>query len=327
MKKRKTSLGNADKNVVALFGIAVLIFVVMGILAPRSFLGVANIQGMCTQFPEFGVLAFGMMLAMIAGGIDLSLVGIANLSGIVAAVVMLKMNGSTASILLGVAAAILTGALCGIFNGFMIGYLQIPEMLVTLCGLQLYTGIALVITKGPALTGLPQTFSFLTNGTIAGIPVAVIIFALVAFGIAFLLKSTVYGQHVCFMGANKTASRYSGIDNLKVTIMTYGISGILGGVGGILMASHYNSAKADYGTSYTLLTLLIVVLGGTDPDGGKGRVLGVSLSVIVLQLVSSSFNILRVNAFMKTFVWGLILIIVMVATKYIEGKKRTRSGK
>ncbi|MFA6846622.1 MAG: ABC transporter permease, partial [Sphaerochaetaceae bacterium] len=103
-------------------------------------------------------------------------------------------------------------------------------------------------------------------------------------------------------------------------LITYMISGILGAIGGILISSHYNSAKTDYGKSYTLLTLLIVVLGGTDPNGGKGNVLGVTLAVIVLQLISSAFNILRINSFVKTFVWGLILICTMVITRIIDNR-------
>ena len=320
MKKLK----NVDKNTSLLFVLVILIFAVMAVLQPSAFLGLANIQGMCIQFPEFGIMALGMMLAMIAGGIDLSLVGIANFASIVGATIMVKMGGTNGSIVLGIIAAIIIGLLCGTFNGFMIGYLQIPPMLVTLCGLQLYTGLGLAITKGPALTGLPESFSAIANGVIGIAPIATIIFLICALVVAFMLKSTVYGQQVCFMGTNNTASRYSGINNLKITIMTYGTSGILGGIAGVIMASHYNSAKSDYGSSYTLLTLLIVVLGGTNPDGGKGSVLGVSLAVLVLQLVSSAFNIMRINSFLKTFVWGLILLVIIVFTNVTENKKVSR---
>ena len=320
MKKLK----NVDKNTSLLFVLVILIFAVMAVLQPSAFLGLANIQGMCIQFPEFGIMALGMMLAMIAGGIDLSLVGIANFASIVGATIMVKMGGTNGSIVLGIIAAIIIGLLCGTFNGFMIGYLQIPPMLVTLCGLQLYTGLGLAITKGPARTGLPESFSAIANGVIGIVPIATIIFLICALVVAVMLRSTVYGQQVCFMGTNNTASRYSGINNLKITIMTYGTSGILGGIAGVIMASHYNSAKSDYGSSYTLLTLLIVVLGGTNPDGGKGSVLGVSLAVLVLQLVSSAFNIMRINSFLKTFVWGLILLVIIVFTKVTENKKASR---
>jgi simple sugar transport system permease protein len=322
MEKVLGKIRKSDKNVLSLFGIAVLIFIVMGILAPKSFLGIANLQGMCIQFAEFGVLSFGMMLAMISGGIDLSLVGIANLSGIAGAMAMIKTGAGDETIILGVSTALLVGVLCGMFNGVMVGYLQVPAMLVTLCGLQLFTGLGLVLTKGPALTGLPKGFVMIAGGTVAMIPIAVIVFAAVVVFVCYLLKSTVYGQQVLFMGTNSTASRYSGINNLKITMLTYGVSGLLGGVGGILIASHYNSAKSDYGSSYTLLTLLIVVLGGTNPNGGKGSVAGVALAVVVLQFVSSAFNILRINAFIKTFVWGLILLIVMVSMQIISSRKK-----
>jgi simple sugar transport system permease protein len=170
---------------------------------------------------------------------------------------------------------------------------------------------------------LPESYGAIANGALLfGIPNTIIIFFIVAIVVAYILRSTVYGSHVSFMGTNEVAAKYSGIDNLKVTIYTYIISGIMGSIGGLLISSHYNSAKSDYGKSFTLLTLLIVVLGGTDPNGGKGNVLGVSLAIVVLQMISSAFNILRVNSFVKTFVWGLILVGIMLVTKIIDTRER-----
>ncbi len=324
MDKVKGLVKEADKNILGLLIISICIIIVMGIIAPNTFLSVANFQSMGSQFPEFGILAFGMMLAMMSGGIDLSLVGIANLSGIICAVTMLAMDGSVVGMAAGIVVAIIVGMLCGATNGFLIGYLKIPPMLVTLCGLQLYTGIGVIITKGPAITGLPESFALITNGTLAFIPIPVIIFIIVVAVLWFIMKSTTYGKELVFMGSNSTASKYAGIDNLKVTMTTYILSGILGSIGGILIVSHYNSAKSDYGTSYTLLTLLIAVLGGTHPEGGKGKVMGVALAIIALQLVSSALNILKVSAFIKTAAWGFILIAVIVTTQLIESKKTTR---
>jgi simple sugar transport system permease protein len=120
------------------------------------------------------------------------------------------------------------------------------------------------------------------------------------------------------MGTNASASRYAGINNLRVTLLTYMLSGIVASIAGIIIISHYGSAKSDYGTSYTLLALLIVVLGGVAPSGGRGKVLGVALSVVILQLISSAFNILRFNSFFKTLVWGLLLLVVMVVKAVIQ---------
>lgn len=312
---------NCNKNNYMLLGIGILIFIIMGILEPRAFLRSANIRGMFIQLPEYGILCYGMMLAMISGGIDLSLVGIANFASIIAASVILHQGNSVFSIVLGIFAALLVGAACGVFNGFLIGYFKIPAMLVTLCGLQLYQGLGLAITKGPAITGLPEMYGNIANNNFLGIPIPFYLFILTTIFVAFIMRSTVYGQQLKFMGTNEVASKYSGINNLKVTIYTYMISGILGSVSGILISSHYNSAKSDYGKSYTLLTLLIVVLGGTDPDGGNGNVIGVAFSVILLQLISSAFNIVRINSFMKTFVFGVILVGTMLITGYLEERK------
>ncbi|GAA0179119.1 ABC transporter permease [Clostridium sediminicola] len=318
MEKLKNGIKSYDKSILTLFGIAVGIVVVMTFITP-DFLQVSNVSSMAFQFPEFGILCFGMMICMISGGIDLSLVGTANLSGIVAALIIITMGSTQTSIIIGIIAAIVVGALCGLFNGYLIGQLQIPAMLVTLCGGQLFTGLGVVITKGPAITGLPESLQIIANGSILGfIPIAFVIFVLIAIGLNFILKYTVYGKQLSFMGTNESASRYAGINNLRVTLITYMLSGILAAIAGIIIISHYGSAKSDYGTSYILLTLLIVVLGGVAPSGGKGKVLGVSLAVIILQMISSAFNILRFNAFIKTLAWGLLLIVVMVVKAILQ---------
>lgn len=312
MERFKNLYKSSDKNIVALLGIAVVIVAVMTSIS-SDFLSSSNINSMAFQFPEFGIMSFGMMLCMIAGGIDLSLVGTANLTGIVAAVVMVGMKGNPAGMIIGVIVSLLLGALCGLLNGYLIGSMKIPAMLVTLCGGQLYTGLGMAITKGPAITGIPNSFQTIGNGTIAGVlPYSLIIFAVIAIAISFVLQRTVFGKQLCFMGSNETASKYTGINNLRVTLTTYMISGVLAAIAGIIVISHYGSAKSDYGTSYTLLALLIVVFGGVDPAGGKGKVTGVTLAVIILQLISSAFNILRFDTFMKNVVWGLLLIVVMV---------------
>lgn len=318
-----------DNTILSLLGMYAVVLVAMLILDPSGYYSALNIRSMFYLFPEYGILTFGMMLCMISGGIDLSLVGIANLSGVVAAYIMVHMGSTEAGagvVLIAIIGALLTGAVCGCFNGFLIGYLKIPAMLVTLCGLQLYTGLAMVITTGPGITGLPQSYINIANGTFAGIPYTLPIFVIVTLVVAFLLRSTTYGQKVYFLGSNAEASRYSGINNLKITIITYMISGILGSISGILSSSHYGSGKSNYNTSYTLLSLLIVVLGGVHPDGGKGKVMGVTLAIILLQLISSAFSILRIDTVITDLVYGLILIIALIITN-ISTKRAAKAKK
>lgn len=310
----KGFLENTEKNTVLLTVIILVILGWAGLFRADRFYTLSNFVSMAYQIPEFGILSLGMTICMISGGIDLSLVGNANLCAVVAAIAVTR----TESGLFAVIAAILTGAVCGCLNGILVGVMGIPAMLVTLGGLQIFTGLATAITKGSAITGIPETFLFLGNGLLWGtIPVSLVVFIAIVLILMFLMKYSVYGQQLYMLGTNTTASRYSGTNNIIVNLITYILSGIVASLAGIIMCSRYGSANADYGSSYTLLTLLIAVLGGIDPDGGKGKIFGVMLSVFILQLISSIFNILRFSSFLKTCIWGLILIVVMIINYWL----------
>ena len=325
--KNKMLQGKAapDTHMLTIAGLMALALIIMAVLQPGDYFTLRNVRSMIFQFPEYGILAFGMMVCMIAGGIDLSLVGIMNFTGVLAALIVTQMTAggtdtsmAVPAILVAVLTALVVGGLCGAFNGFIIGYFNIPAMLVTLCGLQLYTRLAYGITGGPAINGMCDAFKNIANGTVAGIPYVLFIYIIVVAVVAFVMKSTVFGNEIYFLGSNAKASRYSGINTLKVTVMTHMFSGILGGVSGILITSHLNSAKSSNGSTYTLLTLLIVVLGGVHPDGGKGRVMGVALATILLQLITNAFGLLHMDDNAKTFVNGCLLVAALLLDAYLD---------
>ena len=325
--KNKMLQGKAapDTHMLTIAGLMALALIIMAVLQPGDYFTLRNVRSMIFQFPEYGILAFGMMVCMIAGGIDLSLVGIMNFTGVLAALIVTQMTAggtdtsmAVPAILVAVLTALVVGGLCGAFNGFVIGYFNIPAMLVTLCGLQLYTGLAYGITGGPAINGMCDAFKNIANGTVAGIPYVLFIYIIVVAVVAFVMKSTVFGNEIYFLGSNAKASRYSGINTLKVTVMTHMFSGILGGVSGILITSHLNSAKSSNGSTYTLLTLLIVVLGGVHADGGKGRVMGVALATILLQLITNAFGLLHMDDNAKTFVNGCLLVAALLLDAYLD---------
>jgi len=273
---------------------------------------------MSYQFPELGILSIAMMLAMLTGGIDLSVVGTANLAGILAAKLLTTLSpeaagGHIALLILGaIFVALGIGILCGIFNGFLVAKIGIPPILATLGTMQLYTGIALVITKGYAVLGYLEQFLFIGNGVLWIFPVPLILFVLVAFIFAMVLSKTVFGFYLFMLGTNATAARFSGINNTLVLLKTYLLSGFLAGLAGIIVIARTNSAKADYGTSYVLQAVLVCVLGGINPSGGFGTVSGLVLAILSLQFLSSGFNMLRFSNFFKEFIWGLVLLLVMV---------------
>ena len=314
-----------DPHIKALLGMMAFVLILMAILKGDTYFTIPNLRSMFFQFPEYGILTFGMMMCMIAGGIDLSLVGIMNLAGVVCALIIKNMGGSTVSILIGIIAALIVGVACGAFNGFIIGSLNIPAMLVTLCGLELYSGLALAITGGPAINSLPDAFKNIANGSVGAIPIVIFIFIAVLLIVTFIMKCTVFGHEIFYLGTNAQASKYSGINNLKVTILTYMCSGILGSIAGIVITSHLNSAKSSNGSSYTTLSLLIAVLGGINPDGGEGKVGGVLLSIVLLQLVAKAFTIMRAPDTTRTLVNGCLLVLALIIDMVTVKRKARRS--
>lgn len=297
-----------------------------------QFLGGGNLQSMAFQLPELGILSLAMMITMLTGGINLSIIASANLTGIVTAMILIQYAdpagtglGSWAIILLAVLAGLAISTAIGLLNGGLIAWAGVSPILATLGTMILLKGLAIVLTKGYVLSGLPAPILFLGNGVIAGIPMPMILFALCALSMAVLLNRTPMGIHIYMIGSNATACYFSGVNNAAVLLKTYLISSLYSGIAALIMIARFNSAKADYGESYLLLTVLASVLGGTSAAGGFGRVSGLVAALIILQLVASGLNLLRVSAFLTIAMWGAILILVMVANNVVIRYRERRA--
>jgi simple sugar transport system permease protein len=319
-----------DADLMRLLIITILVFVVMSLLRPDRFFTLDNFSSMAFQFPEFGLLAIAIMLAMLSGGIDLSIVGIANLSGILAARILTTLVPAAATpaqaalySALAFVVSLGAGVICGLVNGVLIAEVGITPILATLGTMQLYTGIAIVMTKGRAIYGFPEWFTFIGNGSVLGIPIPFIVFAVFCVIFAVILNRTSYGFKLYMLGTNPTASRFSGMNNVRVLLRTYILSGFLSAASGLVVMARTNSAKADYGTSYTLQIILIAVMGGVNPNGGFGNIFGLVLAILTLQFLSSGFNMLRFSNFFKEFIWGAVLLLVMVFN-YVSNTRRAR---
>lgn len=317
MKKAK----KIDGNILRLLAIFVIIIAVSGITKGTSFLNVGNLQSMAKTLTEYGLMAVGCGITMISGGIDLSTVYIANLCGILAG---LTMNESSSSIVLAIIVALVVGALCGIFNGFLVSVLKIPAMLATLGTYQLYMGIAVVASKGSTVSGV-TSFSSFAYMTVAGIPMPFIVFVLMIVVISFIMGKTKFGKRVHLVGTNEKASKFAGINTVSVLIRTYMLSGIVSAVAGLLSLSRINSAKADFGSSYTMQTILISVLGGINPDGGFGSIPGVAIAVLILQMLSSYLNMFpNISNYYRDLIWGVALIAVLIMNFTIEKRRMAK---
>ncbi len=317
-----------DIYITRLIALMLIWLVFMGFFRFEKFYTVINFQTMAAQFPEFGLMAFGIMLCMILGGIDLSVVGVANFAAIVGAITLKKIVGVDGE-MLGIAipivfiVGIIIGAMAGAVNGFLISIINIPPILATLGTFELFTGIAIVLTKGKAISGIPFGFSEAITGRLFGlIPIQLLIFLAMALVITFLVTKTTYGKKLYLTGTNITAAKFSGVKTTKIIIKTYMISGISASLGGLIMLANYNSARAGYGTVYTLQCVLIVVLGGINPSGGKGKISGVILAIFVLQMLASGLNkIPEISSFYIPLIWGGVLVAVMVMNYFTENKK------
>lgn len=299
--------------------IAIAVFALMSILSPDRFLSPQNLTSMAFQFPEFAILALAMTITMMTGGIDLSVVGVANLSAVVAAIILtqfadpaMPVGQSLMWLTIALLASLCIGALAGLINGWLVAFLGLPPILATLGSGLVFTGFAIAMTGGSAMMGFPEQVAWLGNERVLGIPVPLLIFAALAFGLHLLLTRTAFGLRVTMYGANPLAALYAAVDVNRMLLKVYVIAGMFSSVAGMVIMSRANSAKADYGSSYLLLAVLIAVLGGVNPYGGYGRVVGVVLAVLSMQFLSSGLNMLQVSNFARELIWGVLLIFVMV---------------
>ncbi|MCC2593981.1 ABC transporter permease [Tessaracoccus sp. OS52] len=324
---RLASVTRLDPHITRLVVILLALLVIFAVLRPRNFANDATWISMAVQFPEFGLMALGVMLCMITGGIDLSVVGIANMTSIVAASVMLALapGGSATAIIAAMAASLVLGALAGLLNGFLVAKVKIPAILATLGTLELFTGIAIVITAGSPISGLPPEYSAFMAARLFGvIPMQFVVFVVAVVIIGLVMSRTTFGSKIYMLGTNATSAKFSGLNSTWLLLRTYMFSGVLASMAGLVMLANYNSAKADYGVVYTLLTVLIVVLGGVNPNGGSGRLFGVVLAIVTLQILSSGLNLFpQISNFYRDLIWGGVLLLV-IATSGLNGRNRFR---
>ncbi len=278
---------------------------------------------MASQLPEIGLLAIGVMLAMCAGngGIDLSGIALANLSSVLAAVatshVFSAAESEVAFSLAFMAVALAAGVAGGLVNGLLIARLGITPILSTLGTQMAFTGLAVVVSNGRAVAvGSPEPLASLGNGMLAGVPISFLLYRAVAALVAALLRTTRFGFWLMMMGTNGKAAAYAGFPTRTVIVATYTISGALSGLSGIIIAARNVNVKWDYGTSYLLIAILIVVMAGVRPEGGYGRVVCVVLSAIALQLLSSLLNFAGLSNFVRDFGWGALLLVFLAIARY-----------
>ncbi|EJR16742.1 autoinducer 2 import system permease LsrD [Bacillus paranthracis] len=294
--------------------VLLLIEFILFSLINSDFLNISNLLFSTNDFLFIAIAAIPMTFVIVTGGIDVSVGSIMGLTSILIGV--LWMNGI--SILFAVIIALIISCLAGAINGLIIKMTDVEPLVVTLGTMFLYGGIALVISGGAGasgyegISGLPDTFVQLANGSFIGIPNLLWLLIVLTVLCTVLFHRTIYGRHVKLTGANENTAKYTGIKTKKVVIIAYIFSGLGGGLGGAFLTAYFGSARADMGSETILPIITAVVLGGTLITGGKGSIIGTVLASIFIGLMQYGLQMTGLTNEQSNVVIGIILILSVI---------------
>ena len=289
-------------------------------LSPH-FLTFINLKNVFVQASVVAILASGMTLVIITGGIDLSVGTVMAMSSCIMGLGMLNLHlGVFLSILL----ALLNGAFIGFISGTIITKGSIAPFVVTLGMMGIAQGVALLITAGYSMYGFPESFLFFGGGEFLGIPVPIIVMALVYFIMYMVLEYTTLGRYAFAIGGNEGAARLAGINVDLYKIIIYTINGMMAGFAGVVLSSRIASSHPGIGAGFELDAIAAVVIGGTSLSGGEGTMLGTIIGALIMATIKNSLNLLGVSPFIQKIAIGSIIIIAVLIDSM--SKKRSQQN-
>jgi ribose transport system permease protein len=288
------------------------------VIVPRShwwpnFLKTENLINIANQIAVIAIIAIGMTLVIITGGIDLSVGSLIALSAVVAALLIQNVAGaqqaSVWAMVVSCLAAIAVCGLAGFFSGVMITVFTIPAFIATLAMMLVASGAAFILAKGQSVYQLPDSFVWLGRGADLGLlPNAVVMMALLYLIAHILMTRTVLGRYIYAVGGNAEAARLSGVPVKTVVWFVYTVCGALAGLGGIVMASQLKSGSPTYGQMYELYVIAAVVVGGSSLSGGEGKVLGTLIGAFIIAVIQNGMNLTGVESYTQKVVLGLVIL-------------------
>ena len=287
-----------------------LIFIVIGLgvilsFISSNFLTVTNLLNVVRQIAVNGILAIGMTIVCLTGGIDLSVGSIVAFSGIIAAGLL---RDTSYPIIVVVLAAIAVGAVCGLYNGYFVAYWNAAPFVVTLSMMTIARGMTYVYSDGRPISNLRTEFLTIGKGSIAGIPIPTLILAVVFILGSIMLTKLKFGRYVYAVGGNENAAMVSGINVKRIKMMVYVLSRIACGIAAIILTARVSAGLPQAGESYELDAIAATVIGGTSLSGGRGRLWGTIVGAILLGIVNNGLDLLNVSSFYQQIVKGLIIL-------------------
>jgi len=292
--------------------ILILLFLVaiVSIISP-NFLDLNNIMNILQQVSVNGLIALGMTFVILTAGIDLSVGSILALSGMALGMMILSGVNEVLAIIIVLA----LGAVLGFVNGTFISKVKLEPFIVTLATMTMFRGITLVISDGIPAMGVTTDapiLDFLSQGKILGIPFPTILFLIVFLILMLILQNTVFGRGVYAIGGNEEVARLSSVPTNKIKTSVYVISGIMSALAGAILTSRLSSSQPTAGTGFELDAIAAVVIGGTSLAGGRGRIFGTLIGVLIIGVINNGLNVMGVSAFYQQFIKGLIILIAVI---------------
>lgn len=311
---RRLQRASDERLHVRLESIVVLVALsaVMAVASP-FFLTVGNVLNILLASSTIGVLAIAATFVLSSGGLDLSLGSVLGLSGVVGAYAAVNLGLPWP---LAVLACLGAGAAAGAVNGTLVTRALVPAFIVTLGMLGLARGLALVISDGRVIYGLPPAMVYIGQGRPFGVPMPVIAFALTALVCHYALAYTRFGRYALALGDDETAARTAGIDVRRLRLALYTLSGLLAGLGGLLFATRINSGDPTAGLTYELTAITAAIIGGTNLFGGRGSILGTVVGALIMGVLQNGLNLLAVQSYYQQMAIGAVLILAVFIDQY-----------
>lgn len=296
--------------------IGLLIIVVTFSFLSPVFFTVPNLLNILQQSSINALIALGMTLVIISGGIDLSVGPTAALSAVFGATLMV----SGVPVPLAIMATLCIGAVSGIFSGTLIAYAGLQPFIVTLGGLSLFRAIALIYTGGNPVFGIPVSFRSLINSTVLGVPTPIVVVAVIALCLWTVMNKTPLGEYILAIGGNEEAARVAGVPVKRTKVTVYVISGMLASLASLILIGRLGAAEPTIGNLWELDAIAAAAIGGASLMGGKGSIFGTLIGVIILGALRNGLTLLNIQAFYQLLATGLIIIIAMLIDRATRGK-------
>lgn len=305
-EKKKISMGAARE--LLLVGVVILLCIVWTAMNPQ-FLSVNNITNILRQASYTAIATVGMTMVIIIGEIDLSAGSLVCASGLVGAMVC----KSTNNVVLAVLAALLTGVAVGAANGLLCAVGRLPGFIATLASMTVLRGLAYIVTGGNSVVWTAESFTLIGTGYIGFVPVPVIIMLVViAFGILLTTKLR-FGRYIYAVGGNMEASRWSGIAVVKVKVIVYMLMGLFTSIAGLIVVTRLGSGQPSAGQNFEMDCITAAVVGGTSMAGGRGKIVGAIVGVLLLTVLTNGMTLVGINTYWQQVFKGVIIVVSVLA--------------